>query len=308
MKIRLRQIEGFLAVAETLSFTRAADKLGMTQPAFSQLIRELESSLGLSLLDRTTRRVQVSAAGKSLLERMRRGVAEIDDACRYAQAMAKLEMGELAIAVLPSFASGIVLQALSTFRGRYPAMGIRIVEEHNAEILSRLTDYEVELAVGSEMDNPHELEFEAFMVDELVCVVPVGHSLAQREIIEWAALKDESIILVAASSQTYQTIRSNLLEYANHKLADYQSLNSVTAMAMVRAGFGLTFIPKVALGELNMTGLVCRNLGPPRPLRSIGIYRRAGQALSPGASEFRRILLEQISVTEVRAVSNAGQP
>jgi len=295
MKVRLRQIEGFLAVAETLSFTRAADRLGMTQPAFSQLIRELESSLGLSLLDRTTRRVRVSAAGKSLLDRMRRGVAELDDACRYAQAMARLETGELTLAVLPSFASGVVLRALSTFRDRYPEMGIRIVEEHNAQILAKLAGYEVELAIGSQMDSPHELAFEPFMTDELVCVLPAGHPLAQQDQIAWAELETESIILVAASSQTYQTIRSNLLAFANHKLADYESLNSVTALAMARAGFGLTFIPMVALAELNMSGLVCRKLGEPHLLRSIGIYRRANQALSPGAAEFRKILLEQVA-------------
>jgi LysR family carnitine catabolism transcriptional activator len=295
MKVRLRQIEGFLAVAETLSFTRAADRLGMTQPAFSQLIRELESSLGLSLLDRTTRRVRVSAAGKSLLDRMRRGVAELDDACRYAQAMARLETGELTLAVLPSFASGVVLRALSTFRDRYPEMGIRIVEEHNAQILAKLAGYEVELAIGSQMDSPHELAFEPFMTDELVCVLPAGHPLARQDQIAWAELEPESIILVAASSQTYQTIRSNLLAFANHKLADYESLNSVTALAMARAGFGLTFIPMVALAELNMSGLVCRKLGEPHLLRSIGIYRRANQALSPGAAEFRKILLEQVA-------------
>jgi LysR family transcriptional regulator, carnitine catabolism transcriptional activator len=87
MRIKLRQVEAFLAAAETGSFSRAAERIGITQPAFSQLIREMENALDVRLFDRTTRRVYISEAGRMLREHMGRGLQEIEEACSDARAM-----------------------------------------------------------------------------------------------------------------------------------------------------------------------------------------------------------------------------
>jgi hypothetical protein len=120
MRIKLRQVEGFLAAADLLSFSRAADKIGMTQPAFSQLIRDLENALDVKLFDRSTRRVRITEVGLLLRDQMRRGLLEIDNACNNARAITRLERGQLTLAVLPSLALGFVTEALTGFHKTHP--------------------------------------------------------------------------------------------------------------------------------------------------------------------------------------------
>lgn len=290
MKIRLRQVEGFLALAEDLSFSRAAKRLGMTQPAFSQMIRELESALELNLFERTTRRVALLPAGAQLRDQMQRGMTHLEAACRNAQALARLEQGQLAVATLPSLACGLVLPVISRFREQYPGISLRLYEDHNRQILDKLTAGDVELAVGSAMPGHDHLQFTPLLEDELVCVLPVAHRLSRQSRVAWRDLTRETLILVAATSQTYRTVRANLAQWAGDKQPECETLNSVTAVSMVRAGLGLTLIPEIALGELNMTGLTYRRLGAPRPSRQVGLFRQAAASLSPGAQAFQRLL------------------
>ena len=294
MRVRLRQIEGFLAVAETLSFSRAAERIGMSQPAFSQMIRELEEALELKLFDRTTRHVSLTPPAGQLLQQMRRGVSEIEGACRNALAIARLEQGRLSLAVLPSLAFGFAMRALSDFRAAYPGIGIHLHEDHNASLLDKVERHAVEFAICGYEPAADKLLFEELFVDELVCVLPRGHALAGAARVAWTQLVDEPVILVSASSTTNALLRDALQRHACGKVAEYEVLNMVTALSMVREGFGATFIPLVALGELNMKGLVHRSLGEPVPLRSLGLYRRADHTLSPAAARFREILLAQI--------------
>ncbi|MCK9512827.1 MAG: LysR substrate-binding domain-containing protein [Pigmentiphaga sp.] len=294
MKIRLRQVEGFLALADTLSFSRAAQRLGMTQPAFSQMIRELEDALELPLFERSTRRVQLLPAGEQLLDRMRAGLDHLQEAYQQAQALARLEQGQLAVATLPSLACGAVLRVMSAFRQQHPGIALRLYEDHNRQILETLAAGKVDLAVGSAMPDIRQLDFEPLFEDELACILPIGHPLSTQPEIDWKQLADETMILVAASSQTYQMVRETLAVLARGKQAEYQTLNSVTALSMVRAGFGLTMIPAITLPELNMEGLCQRPMGVPKPSRQVGIFRRQGAGLSPAAQAFSRMLGEAL--------------
>ncbi|GAA5233077.1 LysR family transcriptional regulator [Verticiella sediminum] len=280
-------------MAETLSFSRAAAKIGMTQPAFSQMIRELESLLELRLFDRTTRHVALTPAGRQLLSQMQRGVGEIESACRNALSLARLERGRLALAVLPSLAFGFVMPALAEFRAAYPGIGIHLHEDHNAMLLEKVRQHEVEFALCGYADTDAGLHFEQLFVDELVCVMPAGHRHTSLAVLPWQDLRDESMIVVSASSTTNARVRDAMLRHAGGKVAEYEVLNMVTALSMVRTGFGVTIIPRVALAELNMRGLVFRSLGEPRPLRRVGLYRRSDHMLSPAAEQFRRLLIER---------------
>lgn len=295
MKIRLRQIEGFLALSETLSFSRAAERLGMTQAAFSQLIKELETALDLTLFHRTTRSVQLLPAAEALREQLEKGMLHIEAACRMAQAMARLEHGQLAIAALPSLACGLVLSALSRFRQRYPRIQLKLYEDHNRQILQRLEKGDVEIAIGSRAPGTERFDFELLLRDELVCVLPVGHHLARCERIDWAELIDESLILVAATSQTYVTVRESLARVTDRE-PQFETLNSVTAVSMVRAGLGVTLVPEINLPELNTEGLTYRPMGSPVPAREVGIFQRRVPGLSPAARAFREILLEETEI------------
>ncbi|MBV6305624.1 LysR family transcriptional regulator [Candidimonas humi] len=294
MNIRVRQIEGFLAIADTLSFSRAAEKIGMTQPAFSQMLRDLENTLGLKLIDRTTRRVNLTLSAQQLLAQMRQAISDLNGIRRNAQALARLEQGQLAIGVLPSLAGGVFVESLAQFSDLYPGVAIQVRENHNAHIIGQLTQHEVELAICTYNASAPTLSFEELFIDELVCVMREHHALARRKRIEWRRFSTQPVVLVSASSIINEIVRANLREFAEGKSAEYETLNMTTALNMARANLGVTLIPRVALPELNMKGLTYRPIGQPRPTRQVGIYRRAGQTLSPAAEKFRELLIERL--------------
>ncbi|OZI19969.1 hypothetical protein CAL26_20655 [Bordetella genomosp. 9] len=289
MRIKLRQVEGFLAAADSLSFSRAAERIGMTQPAFSQLIRDLEAALDVKLFDRSTRRVRITDVGLQLREQMRRGLLEIDNACNNARAITRLRQGQLSLAVLPSLALGLVNDTLAAFHDSYPEVQLRLREARTPHIAELLLNYEVDLAVCSRLE-PHEsLVMERLFDDELVAVLPRGHALSPRRALQWRQLAGEPLIGLQAQADL---IRAGFAENGIDKRPEHEVLNTVTALSMVRAGFGATIVPAIALPELNLRGLVHRPLRGPRPMREICLCRHVDHALSPAAGRFREMLQE----------------
>jgi DNA-binding transcriptional LysR family regulator len=289
MRIKLRQVEGFLAAADSLSFSRAAERIGMTQPAFSQLIRDLETALDVKLFDRSTRRVRITDVGMQLREQMRRGLLEIDNACNNARAITRLKQGQLSLAVLPSLALGLVNDTLAGFHDSYPEVQLRLREARTPHIAELLLNYDVDLAVCARLD-PHEsLVIERLFDDELVAVLPRGHALSRRRVLQWRQIADDPLIGLQAQADL---IRDGFAQNGIDKRAAHEVLNTVTALSMTRAGFGVTIVPMIALPELNLRGLVYRPLGEPRPTREVCLIRHVDHALSPAAERFRQMLRE----------------
>jgi DNA-binding transcriptional LysR family regulator len=287
MRIKLRQVEGFLAAADSLSFSRAAERIGMTQPAFSQLIRDLEAALDVKLFDRSTRRVRITDIGMQLREQMRRGLLEIDNACNNARAITRLRQGQLSLAVLPSLAFGLVNETLASFHDSYPEVNLRLREARTPYIADLVRNFEVDLAVCSRFDAHESLVLERLFDDELVAVLPRGHALTRRRTLQWRLLEQEPLIGLQAQADL---IRDGFAQNGIDKHAAHEVLNTVTALSMARAGFGVTIVPLIALPELNLRGLVHRPLRGPRPMREICICRHVDHALSPAAERFRQML------------------
>ena len=126
MNLKLRQLAGFVAVARLGSFSASARELNMTQPAFSQQIRQLETALGVRLLERTTRHVALTEAGERVLELVQRPLDDLRDAETYLQDLSAIGQGRVALASLPSVASALGIGALTRFKKQYPATQIRL--------------------------------------------------------------------------------------------------------------------------------------------------------------------------------------
>ena len=146
--ISLRQIEGFLLAGDLMSFTRAAEAMNITQSAFSQMIRELESGLEVRLFDRTTRRIVLTSAGEVMHQKMKRGADAIDDACEEARAIARVESGHLRVGTLSSLAIGIVTPALGRLRRDFPGITVSMREDFNGILIEHVASGETDLSVG----------------------------------------------------------------------------------------------------------------------------------------------------------------
>jgi DNA-binding transcriptional LysR family regulator len=139
MDVDARLWRAFTAVAEELHYGRAAERLHITQPALSRQIRDLERALGVTLFDRTSRRVALSRAGQALLGLARRALAESDRAVRLARLAAHGDWGELTIAVLPAASLALLPAIIRAYRDSHPAIGVTITERFDDEQLAALT-------------------------------------------------------------------------------------------------------------------------------------------------------------------------
>jgi DNA-binding transcriptional LysR family regulator len=298
--VTLRQIEGFLLAGELLSFSRAAEAMHITQSAFSQLVRELEATLDVRLFDRTTRRVALTEAGVLLHAKMKRGVREIDEACEDARAMARLEHGHIRVGTLASLAISVVTRALGDLRKSFPGVKVSMREDYNGPLLERVAQGEVDFAVCAHSDSATELQFDHLFDDELVAVMHRTRATPDEPFLRWSALQDVPLVMLVRDSATRDQITAALAANRIIREPDYEVANMFTALSMVRAGFGVTFLPAMVIGEVNLAGLAWKRLQRPVPLRRIGICRRADRTASPAAAKFEQLLRAEVERTRKR--------
>ncbi len=290
MNLKLRQLQGFAAAAVHGSFSAAARELAMTQPAFSQLVRELETSLRVKLFERTTRRVELTEAGRRFLAMIERPLDDLDDAYRFAREMAAGTRGRIVFASLPSVAFGLVTHALARFKALHPAITARLIEDQDANIAERVRHREVDFGIGTLNTPRDELAFRELMADELQAVFPARHALAAKRRLTWRDLAAAPLVLLPKQSSVRALVEHGFAAAGVAREPDYEVANMVTALSMVRAGLGVTVMPRMVLAELNMKGLAAGRINDPRPVRSIGIITRRDRPLSPAAGAYVDLL------------------
>ncbi|OWT73721.1 MULTISPECIES: LysR family transcriptional regulator [unclassified Achromobacter] len=287
---KLRQLQGFVAAAELGSFALAAAHTSMTPPAFSQLIKELESNLGVALFDRTTRRLHLTAAGEQLLLSVRRPLQDLDHASADMRALVDGSRGRIAFSILHSLAFGIGTRTLAALHQSHPSVAVQMIEDQNDVLIERIVNREVDFGVGMFTHAVSELSFEPLFVDELVAVLRADHPLARRPVVEWSELAEHPLILLPQKSSVRRLAEASLLLTGLPRKTGHEVVSMVTAINMAAAGLGVTILPKLSLPWLKADHMAHRSIGDPRPHRQIGIIRRTSRAI-PGAEE---IVLEQM--------------
>ena len=285
MNLKLRQLQGFAAAATHGSFSAAARELAMTQPAFSQLVRELETALRVKLFERTTRRVELTEAG-----RRERPLDDLGDAYRFAREMAAGTRGRLVFSSLPSVAFGLVTTTLARFKALHPAITARLIEDQDSNIAEKVLHREVDFGIGTLARSHEELAFRELLADELQAVYPARHALAMKRRITWRDLAAGPLVLLPKQSSVRTLAEHGFAAARVVREPDYEVANMVTALSMVRAGLGVTVMPRMVLAELNMKGLAAGRIHDPRPVRTIGIITRRDRALSPAAAAYVDLL------------------
>jgi DNA-binding transcriptional LysR family regulator len=193
--LELRHLRYFVAVAEELNFSRAAERLHMAQPPLSAAIRQLEQELGTELLLRTTREVRLTEAGATFLEEARRTLAELDRARSEAQRAASGEIGQLRIGFSWS-ARFETLPAIGwAFRRSHPDVSLLTEEMWNARMLSALRSGAIDVAVSLCPEVAGEFSYMTVRSEPVIALLAPSHPLAGREAIELRALSEEGFLL-----------------------------------------------------------------------------------------------------------------
>jgi DNA-binding transcriptional LysR family regulator len=283
MRPNLRQIEAFLAVAEAGSFSRAAQAIGMTQPGISQAIRDIETLLDLKLFDRTTRRVELTAAGDSFRAGALKSIEALDGAVALAQDQTALRQGQLRLAAPPFLAATVLPQVLAQFRARYPGLMLELFDTTTAQILARVGGHQVDLGLGTFASAGNGLARRVVLHDEMMCFASAAFALPHPA--RWADLAGLPVIVLTRASAL--RLRAEVgFEAAGVSLSPAFEVEQIaTALALAQAGLGIAILPGYARAG-QPQGVIARPLQTPVLRREVALIYAADRALSPAATAF----------------------
>jgi len=287
LPITLKQIRAFLYVVEEGSFTRAADRLFLSQSSLTALIKQLEDIVNLPLLERTTRRVALSDAGLQFEPVARRLVLELDAALNDLNAVSGLERGIVGIAAAPSVVSLILPNLVADFSARYPGIRFYLRDDTSSAIQQAVLRKEVEIGITGKWADDPDLEFTPLLIDRFGVVCPHGHPLMKRQAkLEWTDLKDWRCVGLSTHTGIRIILREQT-ELPASVATPFYEVSSTTGMeALVSAGLGIAVLPALAAQRQPLAGLSFRELHGPVAERVIYLITHRGRILSPATQAF----------------------
>jgi LysR family transcriptional regulator, transcription activator of glutamate synthase operon len=282
--MELRQLRYLVALDEERSFTRAASKVLVAQPALSQQIAKLEAELGVPLVDRTTRRVAMTEAGERLVEHARRVLKEVDVAEEEIADLAGVRGGRLTIGASQTVGGFDLLGLLATFHRRYPDVDLALREDLSVSLARQLRNDELDLAFITIPEGPATEGLDRRLVsrEDMVAILPVGHELGGRGNLRITDLEDQTVVTFRHGA----TIRRRLDEAAEragvHLRIAFET-NEVTRMrALAAAGLAVAILPRTDAEQPGPPVTAVR-FDEPGFRHSVYMCARAGRHHSPAA-------------------------
>lgn len=290
MKITLLQWRSFLAVADSLSFTAAADRLRIRQPTLSSNIRNLETALGARLFDRDTKKVRLTPFGiecKRLAERLIGEAERIEIELRQHLSG---ERGALRIASIPNIFPTLLAAPLSEFRAQRPEVALQFADVTSDEAIYRVRQGQADLAIGLSLGEDADLRFRRLAEHRCVALLPARHRLAAKNTIAWMELLDERLILVQSRDSVASRVAQSLRDAGVAPRIDYRVNELTTAMGLLEGGFGVAIMAHHTAECVLKPGLVMRDLIDPRIVGQLFVITRADKDPSPAL----RVLIETL--------------
>lgn len=286
----LRQLEYVIAIAETRSFTKAAARCAVAQPALSQQVRRLERELGVQLFARTTRSVTLTDAGQILLRNARRIVEDVDTARAEIDAITGLVRGRLTLGAIQYVPRLNLPAMLAAFHAAHPGVDIVLRSADNARMLSAVRSGDLDLAfVSFRPDNPPtDLKRLELLTEPLLVVVANSHHLASRSAVRLRELTTEPFIELGPGSglrsQSDHAFASAGL--GRHVALEVGGLDD--ALSLAALGMGVALLPRTLL-EARATSRACAiPLEPPAIERSVALVWHDHEPASPAGRAFLR--------------------
>jgi LysR family cyn operon transcriptional activator len=299
--MELRTLQCFISVAELLSFSAAAERLGVSQSAVSRQVQLMEQQVGLPLFDRVGRKVFLTPAGRDLLERGYEVQKDMASLMARAQELSAGTQGTLRIGATPQTLESVVARIVPRFMQRHPEVRIALVEDGSANLGGALERGDIDVAIGAISRDPG---FESLALFPLVALVavPGGHRLARRKNVEITELAEEEMLLLRPDFMTRQLYDGacKVAHIAPRVLLESASPHCL--LALVHSGLGLAVIPstvRFARGDPHAVPLTqngralglwmhaiwdARRYTPPAALNFIEALREHTEADYPGKS------------------------
>ncbi len=293
MHLTLRQLQCFSAVAQNLSFTRAAETLHLTQPAVSMQVRLLEQQAGIALTEQLGKQIYLTEAGEEVWRYARTILQQIDEMDDVLNKMKGLAGGRLRIAAISS-ANYFAPKLLGVFHQRFCDVGVSMDVTRQQSVLRQVADNEVDMAIMGQPPEEMNVDAIAFMDNPLVIVAPPGHRLEKKKNIALKQLEKEIFLTREPGSGT---------RGAMHRFFRQHKLKLTTGMEMgslegikqsVQAELGVGLLPRGAIeAELKLKKLVVLDIKGMPVKRHWYVVLHKGKRLSAAADAFKSLLVDE---------------
>lgn len=292
--VTLRQIRGFLAVAEQGSFTKAAAHLNITQSALTTAVKNLETELGLVLFDRTTRQVEPTVHGRQFATVARRFTEDFEAAIDDLRAHAERRQGQVVLGATATMMTTVLVPALGVLKERHPGIRVRLVEVLTGEAFERVRRGDMDMAFTTVGPPDGEMDATPVLRDAFHLVCGKSHPLARKkDPLPWSVFRSEATVSLLAESG----IRNILAGHPDGQVAVGQLVYEASSIygltRMVRDGLGIAAVPHMIARAMAADGVRHVPLTP-AVHRTVSLISRPGRSPTPAASAVVSVALAQL--------------
>ncbi len=287
--MELYQLRSFIAVSDTENFTRASERLNITQPTLSQQIINLEKDVGHKLFHRLGRRAVLTEPGQVFLSRARRILLEADNATRELRDHPGLDR-RITVGAIPSLAPYILPALIAQARIDHPHLQINIREDFREDLVKAVSEGDLDLAITSGPIQNTSLAVETLTREPLLLVVGKQHPLAKKKMVRGADLASEKFVLLGSSSTLAEQVRQFCGDHAFEPKIDYRCAQIATVKSLVALGVGISILPRVAQSSKDRDDLIYLPLAGAQPERELLIIRHQQRFQSRGVTQFIAML------------------
>jgi LysR family hydrogen peroxide-inducible transcriptional activator len=278
----LRQLQYAVAVADTLSFRRAAEACGVSQPSLSAQLAELEDGLGARLFERDRRRVLLTAAGEALVARARRVLTDAEDLAHAGRQLVDPLAGTLRIGVIPTISSYLLPDVVRALRRKHARLNVHWTEDKTSALVRALDEGALDAALVALEADLGALAREPLGRDPFLLAAPRGHALARST----APVTAEELIgvpmLLLDDGHCLRDQALAVCGGARSEELGFRATSLPTLVQMVASGAGVTLLPALAVPtESRRAPLVVRPLADPAAFRTVGLVWRSTSPLVP---------------------------
>lgn len=293
MHYTLRQLRAALAVAHHGSFRRAADAVSMSQPALSLAVIELESALGVSLFDRTSRMVRATVVGEAFFSSLGRSLNDLDALVNEVGMIAQSRRGHVVISSIASVAGRLMPAVLIECAKQFPEVELTLRDEVAARVIDVVRYGEADFGIVAKVEGalPEDLIFEKLVEEAFYLVCVKNHRLARKRSVMWSELDNESYVSFSTASGANAVVAEQVLLSGVKFGRVFDASQLSTVHAMLEAALGVGILPRMALPTEHHPALTYVPLVRPVLNRTLGVVRRKDRSFSPAAAAVKDILM-----------------
>ena len=274
MNTTVKQLRGFVAIAETGSFAEACEQLHLSQPALSVSIRKLEEETGGLLFARSTRSVALTPEGHQFLPVAKRLLEDWTQGFEDLQQLFTLQRGKLTIAAMPSYASNCLPSILAEYSRRFANIRVTVQDVIMEEVISAVRSGRVELGITFKPDSLDGVDFEPLFKDRFIAILPTVHPLLNRTNLTFKDLLSDTLVALNRGSSTRDWTEQAIAKARVEPARIFDEFQLTTLCAE----------------QMQSLGAVCRPLRGPGIEREVGLFTRRRHPLSTAAQQMVGLL------------------